>query len=193
MCRSVCGETVLLVRVGQLRLAVVACLVTQERDRVAAERSAAAGWEQRLVGLAGALVEPFAQHGDGLLGQRRGALFAALPEDLDVRAGAEVHVLAAQAGELGDAQPGLDREGQQRVVATADPAVAVRRGQERVDLLGGEVGDDRAVEAFGRDGEHAADQRGVLGVRNAAKRNIEWIAARRALRVRGLLPRSCSR
>ena len=85
-----------------------------------------------------------------------------------MRAGAEVHVLAAQAGELGDAQPGLDREGQQRVVATADPAVAVRGGQQRVDLFGGEVGDDRAVEAFGRDGEHAAISAACSGWRSAA-------------------------
>jgi len=52
---------------------------------------------------------------------------------------------------------GLDRQAQQRVVATADPAGAVRRGQERVDLFGGEVGDDRAVKALGRDGDHATD------------------------------------
>ena len=34
---------------------------------------------------------------------------------------------------------------------------------------------------------------GVFGWRSAAKRNSEWIAARRVLRLRALLPRSCSR
>ena len=46
----------------------------------------------------------------------------------------------------------------------ADPAGAVRRGEQGVDFFWGEVGDDRAVEPLGRDSEHAADQRGVLGV-----------------------------
>ena len=40
-----------------------------------------------------------------------------------------------QADELGDAQPGLDREQQQRVVAPAEPGVAVGRGEKRLDLV----------------------------------------------------------
>jgi hypothetical protein len=136
----------------------------QERDRVAAERPAAAGREQRVVWPAASFCEPLPEHGDGLAGQRRRAVFAAFAEYLDVRAGGEVHVLAAEAGELADAQPGLDREREQGVIATSEPSILVGGGQERVDLVGGEVGDDRAVEAFGRDGEHAADQCGVLGV-----------------------------
>ena len=42
-----------------------------------------------------------------------------------MRAGAEVDVAAGQAGQLGDAQPGLDGEQQQRVVAAAGPGAAV--------------------------------------------------------------------
>ena len=164
VCRSVCGETFLFFSVGQLRLAVVACLVTRSAIASRLSCAAAAGGEQWLLRLAVALLEPFAEDGDGLAGQRRGSLFPALPQDLNVWAGAEVRVLAAQAGELCDAQPGLDRERQQRVVATADPAGAVRRGEQRVDLFRGEVGDDCAVEPFGRDRDHARDQRGVLGV-----------------------------
>ncbi len=91
-------------------------------------------------------------------------MFASLPRGRHVRAGPKVHVLAAEAGELCDAQPGLDRDGQQRVIATTDPPGAVRCCQERVDFLGGEVGDDRPVVALGRDGEHAGDQVGVLWV-----------------------------
>ncbi len=72
----------------------------QKRDRVVAERPAAAGWEQWLVTLAGAFGEPFAQDGDGLPGQWGCSLFPSFPEDLNVRAGAEVHVMAAQTGEL---------------------------------------------------------------------------------------------
>jgi hypothetical protein len=46
----------------------------------------------------------------------------------DVRAGAEVDVAGGQAGELGDAQPGLHCDQQQRVVAAGEPAVAAGRG-----------------------------------------------------------------
>lgn len=141
----------------------VGVLGDEKRDRVAAERSAAAGRKQRLVGVAGALFQPFARHGDRVSGQRRSAPFASLAGDLNVRAGAEVHVLAAQSGELGDTHAGLDRE-VRRVVAPADPAIAVGRVDERVSFLFGEVGDDRAVEALGRDGEPAADRHGVFGV-----------------------------
>ena len=104
-------------------------------ERVAAEPSAAAGWEQRIVGLAGAFGEPDAQHGDGCGGQRRDPLLAAFAVAGDVRAGCEVHVGAVQAGELGGAQPGLDRGQQQRVVAPAGPGRAVGCGEQRVDLL----------------------------------------------------------
>ena len=41
-------------------------------------------------GLSGALFEPVAENGDGLAGERRGSVFAAFPDGLDVRAGAEV-------------------------------------------------------------------------------------------------------
>jgi hypothetical protein len=69
-----------------------------------------------------------------------------------------------RAGELGDAHAGLDRDGQQRVVAPSDPVAAVRRVEQRVDFVFGEVGDDRAVEALGRHGEDPADERRVLGM-----------------------------
>ena len=110
-------------------------------DGVAAQTPAGARREQRVVWPAAAFCEPLPEHGDGLAGQRRRTVFAAFAEYLDVRAGGEVHVLAAQAGELADAQPGLDREREQGVIATSEPSILVGGGQERVDLVGGEVGD----------------------------------------------------
>ena len=59
--------------------------------------------------------------------------------------------------------------------------------------FGGEVGDDRAVEPFGRDRDHPAISAACSGWRRAAYRNIEWIAASLALRVLGLLARWYSR
>ena len=50
------------------------------------------------------------------------------------------------------------------MVAAADPGVAVGRGQQRVDLVVGEERHELSVGAFGRDGQHPLDQRGVLGV-----------------------------
>ena len=73
-------------------------------------------------------------------------------------------VAAAQPGQLGDPQPGLDRDQQQRVVATAYPPAGVRGGEQRVDLLTVEEAHDRPVVALGWDGQHPSDQRGVLGV-----------------------------
>ena len=133
-------------------------------ERVAAECSAGAGREQRVVGVPGALCEPGAQDRDGLLGQRRDPLLAALAQAVDVRAGAEVDVAALQCGQLGCAQPGLGGEQQHRVVAPAGPGGAVGCGEQRVDLGFGEERDERPLEALGWDREDAADRGGVLGV-----------------------------
>ena len=73
-------------------------------------------------------------------------------------------VAAVQAGELGDPQAGLDGEQQQGPVAPACPAGLVRRGEQRVDLGGGQEGDDPLVGPLGRDRQHPLDERGVLGV-----------------------------
>jgi hypothetical protein len=81
-----------------------------------------------------------------------------------VRASAKTHVLAGQAGELGDAQAGLDRGEQQRVVSTAGPGAWVRSGDQRGCFFESEVVDQRAVESFCRDREHPFDHLGVFGV-----------------------------
>ena len=66
-------------------------------------------------------------------------------------ADAEVDVADAQAGEFGDADPGLDHQRQQRVVAAAEPGAEIGRGEQRLDLAQVEVADDVALVAFGRD------------------------------------------
>jgi hypothetical protein len=50
------------------------------------------------------------------------------------------------------------------VVAPTGPCGPVWRGEQRVHLGLGEVAEQAALEAFGRDREHAGDARGVLGV-----------------------------
>src|ERR1019366_6096123 len=94
-------------------------------EPVAAEGSAAGGREHRLVWVAGAFGEPDLEHGGGGRGQRRDPVLPSLALAGDVAPGGEVHVAALQAGELGGAQPGLDRDQQQGVVASAGPGGSV--------------------------------------------------------------------
>jgi hypothetical protein len=58
----------------------------------------------------------------------------------------------------------LDSQEQQRVVAPPGAGRTVGAGQERIHLGAGQEVDERAVEAFGRDGEHTLDDRGVFGM-----------------------------
>jgi len=100
-----------------------------------------------------------------------------------VRAVVEGDVCVAQAGELGHAQPSLDREQQQGVVAATEPGAAIGCREQRVDLCLGEERHDRSVGAFGLDRDHARDQLGVFGVsqRGEAKQRVH----RREPRVAG--------
>jgi hypothetical protein len=66
--------------------------------------------------------------------------------------------------ELGDAQAGSDHGEQERVIAASEPAGLVRRGEERVDLGFGEVGNVVAFVAFGWDLDHPCDRREMFGV-----------------------------
>jgi hypothetical protein len=82
----------------------------QPGDRVWGERAAAAGREQRVLGLALTFAYPRLQDCDSLVVERRATLLASLTEAADVGAVPEMDVAAAQSGELGDPQPGLDRD-----------------------------------------------------------------------------------
>ena len=149
--RSTCGVIFFSARVGQTRAAVAVCLVSR---RSRASRLSAV---PRRVGNSGSVGSPARSASQARRTATVAAVsgvircFAALAVAADVRAGAEVDVGAGQRGEFGGAQPGLDGEQQQGVVAAAGPGVAVGGGEQRVDLGLGEVGDDGAVEAFGRD------------------------------------------
>ena len=101
-------------------------LVDQPLDGVTAERPAAVGREQRIRRPTSTFLEPALECFDGLGGERHDPLFASLALAEQVRAGIESDVLAGQAGELGDAQAGLDRGQEQRVVSPAGPRVSGR-------------------------------------------------------------------
>ena len=164
MWRSTCGVIVLAASDGQAAAAVAACL--------ARRRSSASRLSGRPVlvgnsgssGLAGAFAGQARRTATVCLVSGVMRCLRPLPMAADVRAGAEAHVAAGQADQLGGAQPGLDGEQDQRVVAAADPGRLVGGGEQRVDLGFGEERDERLVEALGRDRQDALDRGGVLGV-----------------------------
>jgi hypothetical protein len=108
--------------------------------------------------------QPLPQRGDGPGSQGRGSLFSALTAATNVRPRCEHHVFAAQTGEFGDTQTGLDCDGEQRVVATTDPGVLVGNGEDCLDLLFGEERNDVAIESFLWDRQGPRDEIGVFGV-----------------------------
>ena len=96
-------------------------------------------------------------------------MFATFAVALEVRAGAEMDVLQAQPGELGDPQSGLDGDQQQGVVAPARPRRSVRAGQEGVGLGRAEKANHGAVAAFARDGQDPSDHSSVFGMAQCGK------------------------
>src|SRR5207302_6033772 len=81
-----------------------------------------------------------------------------------MRAGAEVDVAGAQAGQLRDPQAGLHGNIQQGAVPAPGPGAAVRGGQQGLDFCLVEVADLPPLAAPGGDVQHPGDERGVLGV-----------------------------
>jgi hypothetical protein len=133
-------------------------------DRVARQRGAAAGAEQRLLAVSGPLVQPGFEDLEGVAGERGDALLASFAVAGDVCAGAQVKVCAAKPDEFGDAQTGLDRDRDQGVVSSSGPGGGVGRGEQRGGLWIGEVVDQGPLEPFGWDRQDAFDERGVFGV-----------------------------
>ena len=139
-------------------------LVMPVVERVAGEAAAAGGRERGLVGVAGSFGEPDLEDRGGGRGQRRDPVLPSFSGAADVWSGGELNVAASQAGEFGDAQPGLDGQDEQCVVASAGPGAAVGSVEQRLDLVLVEERDDRAVGPLERDREHAGDVLGVFGV-----------------------------
>ena len=76
----------------------------------------------------------------------------------------EGDVGVARGCQLRDPQAGLHGEGEQGPVAPSCPAPGAGRVQQRVDLVGFQEADERAVAALGRDREHSCDERCVFGM-----------------------------
>ena len=93
-----------------------------------------------------------------------GAVLASLAEAADVSAVAGGDVTVVEPDEFGDPETSLGGEREQGSVSSSFPAVLVRGGKHSVELVLGEEGDLGAVEPFGWNGQHAADQLGVFGM-----------------------------
>ena len=140
------------------------CLLADEPfDGVAGEPASCLGREQGCGGARAEFGKPGSEGLGGLAGQRCCPVLAALAVAADMRSGAEVDVLAGEAGELGYPQAGLDGDQEQGVVAAAVPGCPVGGGEQRVGLVRGEVADDGALTAPRRDRQDLADGGGVLG------------------------------
>src|SRR3546814_232441 len=122
-------------------------------QRVAAKVIAAHGREERSIRCAASLLQPSFQQRCRLAPQRRTSLLPTLAVAPDVRTGAEHHVLAPQADQLGGAQARLQRHQQDQVVAPPDPGRAVRGRDHCRDLLSIEEGDGPPDVALAGDGE----------------------------------------
>ena len=148
--------------------AAAVCLATSVLDGVAAEAACRGGsGRAESPGVAGAFGEPGAQHRDGGRGSAGWPAACGLCRgSATCGAGAEVDVAAVQAGELGDAQPGLDGEQQQGVVAAADPRCAgrVRRAARRSPARVRKRDDRRGRSVSAGSPARAAMSGGVLGV-----------------------------
>jgi hypothetical protein len=103
-------------------------------DRVGAETAAVDGWEQRRCPAAWWFLQPVLHRSADLACKRGAPFLAAFADASNMRAGAEHDVAAIKAGDLRKAQARLDREEQQHMIAAAQPACSIGRGEDRVDL-----------------------------------------------------------
>ena len=133
-------------------------------DSVAAERLVRWPGEHDGGGLVGDFSQPLAQHLHRVSGQWCAAVLAAFAKTPHERCGLQFDVATSDRGDFRNAEPGLDGHGEQSVIASTDPVVAVRGCEERVGLVVGEVGHVGAFPTFLRDIEDSLDQRGVFGV-----------------------------
>ena len=74
-----------------------------------------------------------------------------------MRTGSKYDVLAFEASHFGQAQTGLYRHQEKRVIAPAEPGARIGCGEQRLDLGARERMNQGPPEALARNGEHALD------------------------------------
>ena len=81
-----------------------------------------------------------------------------------MRTTGEVEVRTPQTDELGSAQPGLDREREEGVVAATGPPGAIGGGEQGVDFDVGQKSHQPTRAALGRNREDASNDGGLTGM-----------------------------
>ena len=124
VCLSVCGVTFFSLMDGQALAAVAACFATSISTASRESLPLLLAGEQRAVRVGAKLGEPGPEHPADRGVSGVALSFRPLPWQRTCGPAPEVDVLAGQAGEFGDPQPGLDGEQEKGVVAAAVPCPA---------------------------------------------------------------------
>jgi hypothetical protein len=98
---------------------------------------------------------PLLKHCGNILAQRRASHFPTLSEAADVRAGAELHILASKRDDLVVAQAGLDGDEQEHSVPSPDPRPRIGSCHEDSGFFLSEKLNRAMLMAFGGDGKDA--------------------------------------
>ena len=112
----------------------IGILRDQPLNPVVAQPAASLASEDQIFGPSVLLMEPVSQHSDGMARQGRAPFFATLALAPKMRLSAQPRVGPAQPGQLGNSQPRLDGYKKKSVVASANPAGAIRAGKQGSDL-----------------------------------------------------------
>ena len=132
-------------------------------DGIVTQASAARAGEYRSVGVWWAFAQPGVEDLRDLGTQGRAAELAPFAVATDVSAAAQRHVLAAQGGQLGDAQAGLDGDEQERMVAPSPIQVMVSAGASRSASISCRRGIRRSPARSACSGSRGPAGKGVRG------------------------------
>ena len=156
--RSTWGVTVFLLREGQRRRCGLPVTSNQSFHGISAQGSAATAGEDRSIGLAGTLAEPFHEDPHYFSAKRSTSLLSPLSLATYVSSGPENDGLALQADEFGDPQSRLDSHQQQGMIPPSDPGCRIRPSHQRVDLLTREVFNRSPLVTLARNRQYPATQ-----------------------------------
>ena len=117
-------------------------------DRIATERPTATARKHALTLRRQILSEPGLQNGGCVAAERGASLFPSFSVASDVCAATHDDVLAPETDQFRDAQTGLDRDGQEGPIATADPCRQIGSSEDGGDLRRVEKRDGLALVAF---------------------------------------------
>jgi len=145
------------------RRASVSCvhkmLVQKMLNCISTKPTASDTWKNNLGTLHARLVKPRLEGRGHGLAKWHGALFATLPNDLEVRGPSESQVLPGQTRHFGEAQSGLNGQQHQSVVTTARPRLLVGRAEKGLDLGPSQKSDQSSRVPFARRRKHTLDLR----------------------------------